>query len=137
MKTKFSKTANALLFVAGALLIVVGAFIIMAPVDFYASSDIAVGSSASLLNELKAPAGLLLAAGVFMLSAIFVRHKADTALSLAALIYLSYAFSRLMSIVFDGVPAAALVQAAVLEALIGIACVAVLMLRRIPARRGA
>ncbi len=77
MKTRFAKTGNAVLFVAGALLIVVGAFIIMAPAGFYASNNIAVGSSVSLLNELKAPAGLLLAAGVFMLSAIFVRRQAD------------------------------------------------------------
>ena len=86
----------------------------------------------SLLNELKAPAGLLLAAGLFMIGAIFVRGQADTALWLAALIYLSYAGSRFVSMAFDGAPAAGLVQAAALEGVVGVACLAVLVMRRIP-----
>ncbi len=87
----------------------------------------------SLLNELKAPAGLLLAAGVFIIGAIFVRSQADTALWLAALIYLSYAVSRSASMAFDGVPTAGLVQAAALEGIVGLACLVVLMIRRMPA----
>jgi len=130
MKAKFARTGKAVLFVAGTLLVVVGVFIIFAPAGFYAANGIEVGTGASLMNELKAPAGLLLAAGLFMLGAVFVRRHADTALSLAALIYLSYAVSRAASIALDGVPAPGLVQAAVLEGIIGMACVAVLMLRR-------
>jgi hypothetical protein len=133
MKTKLAKTQTALLLVAGVVLILVGTFILASPVDFYASNNIELGANVSLLNELKAPAGLLLAAGVFMIGAIFVRSQADTALWLATLIYLSYALSRLVSMAFDGVPAAGLVQAAALEGVIGLACLAVLMMRRIPA----
>jgi len=135
MKTKLAKTQKALLLVAGALLILVSTFIIASPTDFYASNNIELGANVSLLNELKAPAGLLLAAGLFMLGAIFVRGMADTALWLAALIYLSYAGSRFVSMAFDGVPAAGLVQAAALEGIVGLACLAVLMIRRMPARR--
>ena len=87
----------------------------------------------SLLNELKAPAGLLLPAGVFMIGAIFLCNPADTALGLAALIYLSYAVSRFVSMAFNGVPAAGLVQAAALEGIVGLASLVVLMIRRIPA----
>lgn len=134
MKTKLAKIRTALLLVAGALLILIGTFIIASPADFYASNNIELGTNVSLLNELKAPAGLLLAAGLFMIGAIFVRSQADTALWLAALIYLSYAGSRFVSMAFDGVPAAGLVQAAALEGVIGVACLAVLMMRRIPAR---
>jgi hypothetical protein len=133
MKTKLAKTQTALLLVAGVVLILVGTFILASPVDFYASNNIELGANVSLLNELKAPAGLLLAAGVFMIGAIFVRSQADTALWLATLIYLSYALSRLVSMAFDGVPAAGLVQAAALEGVIGLACLAALMMRRIPA----
>jgi len=135
MKTKLAKTQKALLLVAGALLILVGTFIIASPVDFYASNNIELGANVSLLNELKAPAGLLLAAGLFMLGAIFVRGMADMALWLAALIYLSYAGSRFVSMAFDGVPATGLVQAAAFEGIVGLACLAVLMIRRMPARR--
>ena len=137
MQTRLGKTRSTLLMVAGALLVLIGTFIIFAPAEFYATNNIEVGASVSLLNELKAPAGLLLAAGVFMLGAIFVRRHADSALALAALIYLSYAFSRAGSFALDGVPAAGLIQAAALEGVIGLACVTVLMLRRCPEGRAA
>ena len=135
MKPKLAKTRIALLLVAGALLILIGTLILASPADFYASNDIELGADVNLVNELKAPAGLLLAAGLFMIGAIFVRSQADTALWLAALIYLSYAGARVASIAFDGVPAAGLVQAAAIEAIVGIACLAVLLVRRVPARR--
>ena len=130
---KLARTQKALLLVAGAVLVLVGTFILASPVDFYASNNIELGANVSLLNEVKAPAGMLLAAGLFMIGAIFVRDMADTATSLAALIYLSYSLSRLLSVVVDGVPAAGLVQAAALEAMIGLACLAILIVRRIPA----
>ena len=133
MKTKLAKTQKVLLLVAGALLILVGTFILTSPIDFYASNDIELGANVSLLNELKAPAGLLLAAGVFMIGAIFVRSQADTALWLASLIYLSYAVSRSASMALDGIPTAGLVQAAALEGIVGLACLVVLMIRRTPA----
>ncbi len=137
MKTKLVKTRMALLLVAGALLILIGTLILASPADFYAANDIELGANLSLVNELKAPAGLLLAAGLFMIGAIFVRSQADTALWLAALIYLSYAGARVGSMAFDGVPAAGLVQAAAIEGIVGIACLAVLTIRRLPARRAA
>ena len=131
MKTKLANTQKALLFVAGALLILVGTFILASPDDFYASNNIELDANVSLLNELKAPAGLLVAAGMFMIGAIFMHSQADTALWLAALIYLSYAVSRFVSMAFDGVPTAGLVQAAALEGIVGLACLVVLMIRRI------
>ena len=135
MKTKLTKTRIALLLVSGALLIFVGTSIIASPTDFYGSNNIDLGANVSLLNELKAPAGVLLAAGIFMISAIFGRGKTDVALWLAALIYLSYAVSRSVSMVFDGIPATGLVQATVLEAIIGLACMVVLLISRMPVRR--
>ena len=135
MKTRLAKTQTALLLVAGALLILVSGFILASPAEFYAANRIELGANVNLINELKAPAGLLLAAGLFMIGAIFVRSQADTALWLASLIYLSYAGSRFLSMAFDGLPAAGLVQAAALEGVVGLACLAVLAMRRIPARR--
>ncbi len=134
MKPKLVKTQKAVLLVAGALLTLISVFIFTTPADFYASNNIEIGANLSLLNELKAPAGTLLAAGLFMLGAVFVRGIADTATSLAALIYLSYAGSRFVSMAFDGTPARGLVQAAALEGIVGLACLAVLMIRRISAR---
>ena len=135
MKTRLAKTQTALLLVAGILLILVSGFILASPAEFYAANRIELGANVNLINELKAPAGLLLAAGLFMIGAIFVRSQADTALWLASLIYLSYAGSRFLSMAFDGLPAAGLVQAAALEGVVGLACLAVFAMRRIPARR--
>ena len=135
MKTPLIKTRIVLLLVSGAMLILVGSFIIVSPTDFYASNNIDLGSNVSLVNELKAPAGLLLVAGLFMISAIFVQGKTDVALWLAALIYLSYASSRSVSMTIDGVPATGLVQATLLEATIGLACLVVLLVSRRPVRK--
>ncbi len=129
MKPKLAITQKVILLVAGALLILVGAFIIASPADFYAANSIEIGADVSLRNELKAPAGFLLAAGVFVIAAIFVRRLTDTAMLLAAMIYLSYAGSRFASMLMDGTPAAGLVQAAVLEAVVGLACLALLLYR--------
>lgn len=130
MKTKLAKVQIALLLVSGTLLILIGTFIIVSPIYFYGSNNIDLGANVSLLNELKAPAGLLLAAGFYIISAIFVRSKTDTALRLAALIYLSYAVSRFVSMAFDGVPASGLVMATALEAIIGLTCLLVLLVSR-------
>lgn len=137
MKTRLANTQKATLLVAGALLILVSGLILVSPADFYAANEIELGANPSLLNELKAPAGLLLAAGLFMIGAIFKRSMADTATWLGALTYLSYAGSRFASMVIDGVPAPGLVQAAALETLVGLACLAILIIRGIPAGKTA
>ena len=72
-----------------------------------------------------------------MVSAIFVRGLATTAMLLGAMIYLSYAAARFVSIGIDGLPATGLVQAAVLETVIGLACLVLLPKRRGPAARAA
>ena len=127
LSVKFQALA---LFVAGTLLIIVATVILVSPAEFYAANSIGPGMNASLLNELKAPAGFLLVAGLFMFAAIFARGLADAALALAAMIYLSYAGSRFASMLVDGIPTEGLVQAAVLEAVIGGACLVVAAVRR-------
>ena len=135
MKGKLAMTRNAVLIIAGMLLILVAASIIVAPVDFYAANEIEIGADISLINELKAPAGMLLVAGAFMLVAVFVRNLVDTAMLLGAMVYLSYAASRFASMWFDGMPAPGLVQAASIEAVFGLACLATLLARRFPGWR--
>ena len=119
-----------LLLTAGGLLVLIAMYILISPVDFYAANDIALGANPSLRNELKAPAGFLLAAGTLVLAAVVVSSLVDTALLLAAVTYLSYAAARYASMLTDGMPAAGLVQAAALEAIIGFTCLAALLVRR-------
>lgn len=137
MKNKMSIIRASILLVAGGLLVLIAAFITASPAAFYGSNEIDLGANVSLLNELKAPAGFLLVAGAFMIVAVFVRSLVNTAMLLAAMIYLSYAAARFASMLFDGLPATGLVQAAAIEAVIGLACLAMLLARRAPAWRAA
>lgn len=130
MNMRLLKTQKVVLLIAGTLLIGVGSFILLSPATFYSANDIYPGANVSLLNELKAPAGMLLVAGLFIVAAAFMRGLSDTAMWLAALVYLSYAGSRILSMSFDGVPAEGLVKAAALESVLGLVCLVVVLMRR-------
>jgi hypothetical protein len=133
MKTKLEIAQIPILIVSGAILILIGSSIILSPVNFYGSYDIDLRMNNSLLNELKASAGLLLVAALFMIGATFARSRIDIALKLAALIYLSYAASCIVSMLFDGVPASGLIMATAFEVLIGLASLAVIDISKAPA----
>ena len=117
-KTLFEK---GLLLIAGSLLCSIGLSILTTPHEFYAVNGINLGKDISLMSEVRAPASLLVTAGIFVFSAPFIGTLRDRALGLAALIYLSYALGRTYSIVVDGYPSPGLVQAAGIEMVIGLA----------------
>ena len=112
-----------ILIISGLIASGVGAAILFSPVAFYASYGIEPGGNINLLNEIRAPGGALLASGILITSGAFVDKLAFTAVVISTLLYLSYGLSRVMSIVIDGMPAEGLVQAAVLEIVIGLACI--------------
>jgi hypothetical protein len=60
-----------LLLASGLLAAGIAATILFAPDAFYTGYGIDVGSNVNLANELKAPAGLLLIAGLLMLIGVF------------------------------------------------------------------
>ncbi len=124
---KNSKVFKTILIISGLIASVIGAAILFAPVAFYATYGIELGGNFSLLNEIRAPGGVLLASGTLIISGAFVDKLAFTAAVVSSLLYLSYGLSRVMSIAIDGIPAEGLVQAAVLEIVIGLACVFVLV----------
>ena len=124
-----------LLLASGLLATGIAATILAAPHPFYAGYGIDISSNVSLANELKAPAGTLLAAGLLMLVGVVKREYAETSLAVASVIYLSYGLSRLLSIAIDGVPHSALVNAAVLELALGAVCIFGFVRLRTNARR--
>ncbi|MFK5977928.1 MAG: DUF4345 domain-containing protein [Rhizobiaceae bacterium] len=79
-----------------------------------------------LLNEIRSSGGALLLAGLFKLSGAFKAHLSLAATIVASVIYLSYGVSRMISLLFDGIPNDALLQIMVLELFIGGICVACL-----------
>jgi hypothetical protein len=120
---KNSKILKTILIISGLIASGIGAAILFSPVAFYASYGIEPGGNISLLNEIRAPGGALLASGILIMSGAFVDKLAFTAVVISTLLYLSYGLSRVMSIAIDGMPAEGLVQAAVLEIVIGLACI--------------
>ena len=120
---KNSKALSILLVVSGLIASGIGAAILFTPVAFYATYGIALGGDSSLLNEIRTPGGALLASGVLIMSGAFIDKLTFTAVVLSTLLYLSYGLSRGMSIAIDGMPTEGLVQAAILEIIIGVACI--------------
>ena len=130
MKSISAYITNGLLLVSGSVAVCISAMIFLAPNAFYAGYGIDIGANVSLVNELKAPAGALLLAGLLMLAGIFKSELTASSLGVAAAVYLSYGLSRFLSMVSDGVPHTGLVSAAALEVAIGAVCAVDLMRQR-------
>jgi hypothetical protein len=124
---------RATLFVAGLVAVAIGAAILLAPVAFHWANGIELTENASLLSELRAPGGALVAAGALIILGAFVARLAFTAAAVGALLYLGYGLARVLSIVVDGAPAGGLIVGMAVELALGVACAFILgSLRRDP-----
>lgn len=119
---KNSIVLKVILVISGLIGVVIGAAILLTPVAFHATSGIELGGNTSLLNEIRAPGGALLASGILIISGAFLTELTFTSIVLSTLLYLSYGLSRIISMVADGKPAETLMQATVLEIMIGLVC---------------
>ncbi len=114
--------------VLGSLIAIgIGASLLFAPGSFHASNGIELGSDASLLSEVRAPGGALLALGILIGIGAFVESFTLASTAIAAAVYLAYGGARLLSIALDGVPATGLLGAMATELLIGAACAVALV----------
>lgn len=112
----------ALLLVSGFTLSVIGAAVLLLPHAFFATSGITLGDDASLMSEIRAPGGLLLASGVVVVLGAFRPAMRRQALIVAAIVYGSFGASRLLAIGIDGVPSEPLLGAMGVEFLLAISC---------------
>jgi hypothetical protein len=115
-----SKLVKALLVVSGISGIAIGGALLVYPVAFEASAGIHLEENVNMLSEVRAPGGALLVAGILMLSGAFISTLTHTSVVLATVFFLSYGFSRVLSILVDGVPTSSLVMATIAEIIIGI-----------------
>ncbi len=123
--------SRGILALAGIVAIAIAATILLAPGAFYSGYGIDVAGNPTLANELKAPSGALLVAGIVMFAGVVRRSWLAPALATAAIVYLSYGFGRFISIALDGMPHTGMVSAAVIEVVIGALCAnALLRIRR-------
>ena len=108
---------RAVIALSGGVFLVVGIMVLVQPSGF--TSAPTIGGSASLMSELRAPGGLLLVAGGFVLWAGLRAQRFHSALALSALLYGTFGLSRLLSVALDGVPSSAILGAAAIELALG------------------
>jgi len=120
---KTSKVIKAVLFVSGLIAMVIGGYILIIPTAFYLTYGIDLGTNISMLNEIRASGGALLATGILIFSGAFLSRMTFTSLVVATFLYLAYGLSRILSTTIDGTPTEGLVQASILEIVIGLVCV--------------
>ena len=104
LNTRSNIMRRLVLLLSGLIAVAIAVTILFLPEFFYASYGIEVAGDAALKNELKAPSGLLLAGGALMLLGAFRVEWTTHALVAAAVVYLSYGFSRVASFALDGMP---------------------------------
>lgn len=121
LEMTMSRLTKPALVLAGLTALAISLAILFAPTAFYGSYGIALGPDPSLLNELSAPALmlLLLLSGGVMLAGVFREALSRPALILAVGLYGAYALSRGMNMALHGLPDSGLVMAALIELLIG------------------
>jgi hypothetical protein len=124
-----SRVLKANLMVSGAILLAIGCTLLIAPAVMHAANGVDLGNNPSLLSEVRAPGGLLFALGTLVFAGVFVSRLRYPATLIAAVVYVAYGLSRLLSMAIDGMPATGLVIAAGLEIMIG--AVNVLLLTRL------
>lgn len=126
-----SKLATGVLATASLIALGVGAAAFAAPIPFYEQYGIELAEDASALNETRAAGAAVLALGALIgVGAVRPRWAAASAVA-GATVFSAYGLARLFSAAVDGAPASGLISAAVVEVVVGAACLAAwLWLRR-------
>jgi hypothetical protein len=116
-----------LLFASGAMLLGIGMAVLFQPITFFAANGATLGTEPSLMSEVRSPGGLLITSGIIVLLGAVRRTLTELALMLSTLVYGTYGASRLVSMVFDGVPSTSVVAATGIEIFVGILSLVVLL----------
>jgi hypothetical protein len=109
-----------LLGIGAATAIVLALAILFLPGPFYAGYGIEPGTNVSLLNELKAPALVILALGLLQALAVLGRVSLPLGLGAGLLLYLGFGTARLIAMATDGLPSSGLVAVTMVEVLLGL-----------------
>ncbi|MEM7102881.1 MAG: DUF4345 domain-containing protein [Bacteroidota bacterium] len=117
---KNRKVLKIYLIIAGLLLTLIGGATLFLPVDIKAAAGIDLAGNASLLNDFRASAAMILAFGILIFSGALVKSIRFTAVLLSAVVFLSLGLGRLLSILLDGMPVQDMVMATGLEFVLGI-----------------
>lgn len=127
-----SNSTRTLLLGAGGAAILIGSLLLLTPATLHAPNGVELGSNASLLSEIRAPGGALLATGVLIALGAFVESLTFTSVLVTALVFSSYGIARLVSFAIDGLPASALLAATAVE--LGVGFVAIVAFTNLRAK---
>lgn len=100
---------------SGAILTFIGGALMVAPKTFLEMSDVIVDRDPGLMSEVTAPSGVLLVTGALMIFGAVKSRFAQLGLMIGAIVYASYGFGRVVSIVLHGMPSGSLVAAMIVE----------------------
>lgn len=119
---------SVLLGIAGLMLLAIGSAMLFIPEGFFASNGVRLSADPSLMSEIRAPGGLLVASAIIVLLGAFRETHAQAGLLVAAGVFGSYGVARLVGIGMDGLPAASLLAATVIEFVVAALCSLALVL---------
>lgn len=110
------------------LLIFVGIMRLSNPVKTYLkNSGIKLENDASLLNEMRGVAAVMLCAGIIVLFGTFTERLTFTSHFVASLIFIGFVIGRLISLKIDGKPSSQITQGIIFELVLGAANIFCLM----------
>ncbi|WP_068116400.1 DUF4345 domain-containing protein [Tropicimonas marinistellae] len=107
---------------AGLTALGIGLAITFAPHGFYAGYGIVLGTDPTLLSELRAPGANLAALGAVIFAGALRPGAARLSAMLGTIVFLAFAFGRLVSVALDGWPGEGIVAALAIELAIGLLC---------------
>lgn len=110
-----SRVLQILLLASGLLALGIGGALLLDPVGFEAGAGIELGRNASLLSEMRAQGGALLAGGVLIMTGAFVPAMTRASAVVAATVLLAYGLARVLGIMLDGTPSDTLLAATAVE----------------------
>ena len=117
---KNSKVLKGILLILGLVLIVLGTWRVTNPINFYANSGILLGNDVRMLNEVRAAGGVVVSFGILIILGAFIARLAYTSTLVSIVLFLSFGFTRLLSIAIDGDPGEKIVQGIIFEFIFGL-----------------
>ena len=105
------------LFLAGAVLMLVGFYIGFMPTGYLEQFVSNTELNPNILSEMRGMGGSLFIFGMFVFSGTFLPQIEKVALTISALIFISFSLFRVVGIVLDGVPTQSIFVALFIEIL--------------------
>lgn len=104
------------------MLVFVGIMRLKDPIKTYAkNSGIQLENDASLLNEIRGVAAVMLCAGIVIALGVFINQFVSISLVVACIVFLGFALGRLISLKADGKPNKQIIQGILFELILGVA----------------